>query len=760
MILLGKVYFQRAEEFKLLNHNRMRKKLLIIALLAGYLFCFQTESIQAQNSSRLIKSDTKDLSIVMTVGKDSSLLFQYFGRKINDASPFLSKESYRRSDYGTDNQAYLAAGGRSFREAALQVTHSDGDLNTELIYVKHTQTTLKDDNIKQTVITLKDRKFPLIVELTINAYQKENVYTESVQIKNEEKEKVVLHSFYSSFLPVKAKKYYLNSFCGAWAQEMFLEESLLTHNIRTIESKKGVRTTHTENPSFMLALDTPLDENTGNVIAGALAWSGNYKLNFQVDEFDILSITAGMNPYASEFHLASGETFHTPEMIITYSTIGAGGASRNLHDWGRNYSIYDARTIRPTLLNSWEGAYFDFNEKTLTDMMDDAADMGLEMFVLDDGWFGNDYPRNSATVGLGDWQVNANKLPHGISYLADYAVGKGLRFGIWIEPEMVNPKSNLATMHPDWIVKSDERTATTMRNQWLLDLTNPQVQDFVFGVFDDVMKQSANISYIKWDANRHVESVGSSYLSQDEQSHFWIKYTQGLYNVYERIRQKYPDVIIQACASGGGRVDYGALKYHQEVWTSDNTEPLSRVYIQYGTNMIYPALVTGSHISASPNHQTGNQTPLKFRFDLAMSGRLGMELQPKDMSDEEKSFAKTAIQNYKKIRDLVMFGDLYRIISPYDDKGFYSLMYVGKDKKRAVLYSYCIAFQGRTHTPQLRLNGLNPDKKYKITELNTGKSGFWGDGKIFTGQYLMNEGINPKLQKCFESAVFSIEEMD
>lgn len=720
------------------------------------LFTFQ----ELYSSTKLIQIDTRETSMILSVSKDNMLLFHHFGNKITDATTYLIKQSYRRSDYGTDPQAYSAAGGRTENEAALRITHADGDLNTELVYKSHSQTTSDDGNIQLTTIQLSDKKLPLSVILTFKAFQKENVITESVQIINGEKKEIVLHNFYSMFLPVKARDYYLNSFTGAWAREMSLEETKLTHGIKSIESKKGVRTTHTENPSFLLALNAPMTENDGEVIAGALAWSGNYKLNFELDEFNMLNISAGINPYASEYHLKPGETFHTPEMALTYSKAGAGEASRHLHDWARNYVVYDSKTIRPTLLNSWEGAYFTFDEKTLTDMIDDAADIGLEMFVLDDGWFGNNYPRNSDKAGLGDWQVNKSKLPDGIGYIADYAVKKGLQFGIWIEPEMVNPESDLAKKHPDWIAKSEGREVTTMRNQWLLDVCNPKVQDFIFSVFDETMKLSKNITYIKWDANRHVESVGSEYLSDDRQSHFWINYTQGLYSIYDRIRQKYPNVIIQACSSGGGRVDYGALKYHQEVWTSDNTDPLSRLYIQYGTNLIYPALVTGSHVSASPNHQTNNQTPLKFRFDMAMSGRLGMELQPKSLSEQERAFAQKAIANYKDIRDLVMFGDLYRIVSPYDGHGYYSLMYVGKDKKRAVLYGYCVEYQGRTITPQFKLNGLDPNKKYLLKELNVDKSGFWGDGKIFTGSYLINEGINPKLQKCFDSVVFSLTEVE
>lgn len=729
----------------------MKRTLISIALLFACLPLF--------SQSKGIHIETRNQSLIMTVSPEGELLFQHFGKKITDVSPFLKKQSYRRADLGTDPQVYSTAGGRNFREPALRVTHSDGDLNTELVYVSHHQSVLKDGNVQQTIITLKDKKLPLFVNLVFKAFRKENVITQSVEIKNEEKKDIVLHNYYSMYLPLKANSYYLNSFNGAWAREMQLEESRLTHGIKSIESRKNVRATHTENPSFLLSLNAPMNENYGEVIAGALAWSGNYKLNFELDEFNVLNISAGINPYASEYHLKSGSTFFTPEMVLTYSASGAGGASRNLHDWARNYQVYDPVTIRPTLLNSWEGAYFKFNEKTLTDMMDDAADMGLEMFVLDDGWFGNNYPRNNANAGLGDWQVNKTKLPKGIAYLADYAVNKGLKFGIWIEPEMVNPESDLAKKHPDWIVKSNGREATTMRQQWLLDLSNPKVQDFVFSVFDETMKLSPNISYIKWDANRHVESAGSAFLPADKQSHFWIDYVQGLYKVYERIRKKYPKVIIQACASGGGRVEYGALKYHQEVWTSDNTDALSRVFIQYGTNLIYPALVTGSHVSAVPNHQTNLTVPLKFRFDMAMTGRLGMELQPKAMPEKDKEFAKGAIATYKQIRDLVMFGDLYRINSPYDGTGYYSLMYASKDKSRAVVFGFCIDYQGRTLTPKFRMNGLDPHKKYRLKELNVTKSKFWGDGEVFSGEYLMNEGINPQLQKVFDSGVYSLEEV-
>ena len=726
---------------------------LVAALLALIL-----KPCISKAENKIISIDTHDISMIMSVNDCGEVLFHHFGKKISDPEKFLEMETYRRADYGTDPLAYTTMGGRNFQKSGLSVTHANGDINTDLKYVSHTLQTTSDSNVKQLLILLQDEKQLFEVELQFKAYIKENIITVCNTLKNKGTNKISLRSYYSSTLPIVARTYLLTHFYGDWAREMQIDHTLLTHGSKSIESGKGLRTTHNGNPSFLLSLNTgSFDENFGEVIGGTLAWSGNYKINFDVNEFDNLTILAGINPLGSEYPLAGGGSFTTPEMIYTYSFEGAGGISRNFHDWARNYGIYKGSGYVPTILNSWEGAYFTFNAKTLTDMIDDAADIGLEMFVLDDGWFGNKYQRNDDSAALGDWQVNKNKLPEGINYVSDYANSKGLKFGIWIEPEMVNPKSELSEKHPDWIVKSRGREATTIRNQWLLDLTNPLVQDFIFGVFDDIMKLSPHIHYIKWDANRHMESVGSSYLPMDEQSRFWVDYTQGFYKVLERIRQKYPQVLIQSCASGGGRVDYGALKYFNEVWTSDNTEALSRIYIQYGTSMIYPANVMGSHVSQAPNHQTNNTTPVKFRFDVASAGRLGMELQPKDMIEDEKEFARKAVANYKLYRDIIMSGDLYRIESPYDGKGYYAIMYVSKNKEKAVVFTYCIQFQGRTLKPKFCLKGLNPDINYSITELNVEEPTFWGSDMTFSGSFLINHGINPPLTKIYDSSVFLIE---
>ena len=728
----------------------MMKRLLTIlsaALTAG--------AVSAAAPQQLIDIRTDDVSIVLAARPDGEVHFRHFGSRIDDPSPLADYKSSRRADHGTDDLACPAMGGRNFREPALRITHADGDMNTDLRYVSHSSRQLADPNVTETVVKMTDCCQALDVELVFTAYARENVITTHTVIRNREEGPVTLHSFYSSAVTLKSDKYLLTHLYGAWAREAQVDHTLLTHGSKSIESMREVRTTHTENPAFMLTLGSgSFSENCGEVIAGALAWSGNFRLNFEVDEYDVLTVLAGANPNGSEYRLRPGESFTTPEMIYTHSLRGAGGASRNLHDWGRNYGVYHAERVVPTLLNSWEGAYFDFDAKVLKQMIDDAASMGLEMFVLDDGWFGNKYPRNAANAGLGDWQVNRKKLPAGIDDIASYAHRKGLKFGIWIEPEMVNLKSELAERHPDWIVRPPKREAPETRKQWLLDLSNPAVQDFVFETFDNTMKLSDKIDYIKWDANRNANNVGSAYLPADEQSRFWIDYAQGFYKVMERIRAKYPDVLIQACASGGGRVEYGALRYFDEFWTSDNTEALSRARIQYGTSLFYPAVAMGSHVSAVPNHQTGNVTPIKFRFDMACAGRLGMELQPKQMTDAEKEFARRAIASYKEYRDIVMQGDLYRIGTPYDENGCYGVLYVAKDKRQAVLFAYSLRYQGRSLIPKFRLQGLDPKTGYTIRELNVDKSRNWFDGKTFSGEMLSNAGINPSMPKIYDSGVF------
>src|SRR5690606_23827695 len=346
----------------------------------------------------------------------------------------------------------------------------------------------------------------------------------------------------------------------------------------------------------------------GRVLMGGLEWSGNFKNEFEVDPLNNLRIISGINNYASKYDLDPNETLETPKFWFTLSNQGKGEASRNIHNWARNYKILDGRGSRLTLLNNWEATYFDFDEKKLKKLIGDTRKLGVDLFLLDDGWFGNKYPRNSDNAGLGDWQVNKKKLPNGIGTLVKEAKKNDVKFGIWIEPEMVNPDSELYEKHPDWVIKQPNRPEHYFRNQLVLDLSNPEVQDFVYDIVDDLFTENPSLAYIKWDCNAIIYNAYSDHL-KDQQSELYVKYVQGLYNVLERIRAKYPTVPMMLCSGGGGRVDYGALKYFTEFWPSDNTDPLERVFMQWEYSYFYPSVAVAAHVT-----HWGDQT-LKFKTD-------------------------------------------------------------------------------------------------------------------------------------------------
>lgn len=544
-----------------------------------------------------------------------------------------------------------------------------------------------------------------------------------------------------------------------------MDEEKLTNGQKVIANKDGLANTETDNPSFMLSLDGRPQEESGKVFGGVLAWSGNYKLKLDVRN-TALNIIVGMNEESSQYILEPKETFVTPEFAMTYSTNGKGGVSRAFHHWARQYKMNQGERLHDILLNSWEGVYFKVNQKGMDEMMEAFSAMGGELFVMDDGWFGNKYPRNGGNSSLGDWEVCKEKLPEGVEGLLASARKHHIKFGIWIEPEMSNTKSELFEKHPDWILKIDNRPLSTGRGktQVVLDLTNPKVQDFVFGVVDNLMTNYPEISYMKWDDNCSLLDYGSSYLPKNKQSHLYIEYNRGLQKVLQRIRAKYPELVMQLCAGGGARVNYGLLPYFDEFWTSDDTDALQRIYMQWGVSGFFPAIAMASHVSADKNHQTGRRIPLKFRFDVAMSGRLGMEIQPKDMNDVDKAFAKRAIAAYKDIRPVVQFGDLYRLVSPYDNKGVSSLMYVTSEKNKAVFYAYKISHFINMVIPKVCMNGLDPSKNYRLVDLTPVDSSKPCDlnGKIISGKILMEEGIALKslLKSEYSSLALQLQAVD
>ena len=690
--------------------------------------------------------ETKNTSLVLTVGNNHRLYQSYLGPK------FASPAEYEKLSGG--REVYLTSGMENQFEPAIRLVHADGNPSLELTYASHT--TEKKDNVSTTRIILKDSAYPVEVVLQYILYINEDVITCSATIQHHEKKPVRLTQYASNMLHFNADNYWLTQFHGDWAREVNMVEEKLTNGIKSIESKLGTRANFYQTPAFFLSLNEPATETNGELIAGTLGWTGNFQFTFEVDQRNGLRVRSGINPFASDYTLQPGEIFTTPEFIFTYSDHGKGQASRNLHRWARNYAVLDGHGPRLTLLNNWEATYFNFNETKLTELFDEAKQLGVDMFLLDDGWFGNAFPRNDDKAGLGDWQENKSKLPNGIEYLVKEAEKKGVKFGIWLEPEMVNPKSELYQKHPDWILRLPNRAENLARNQLVLDLTNPKVQDFVFSIVDDMLTKNPGVAFIKWDCNRSMTNAYSSYL-KEKQSHLFIEYTRCLYKVMDRIRAKYPHLPIMLCSGGGGRTDYGALKYFTEFWPSDNTDGLERIFIQWGYSYFFPANTIAAHITSMGKGQS-----LKFRTDVAMTGKLGYDIRVNEFTPQELQFSKDAVQTYKRINEVVWFGDLYRIISPYTENRSV-VMYVNENKSKAILFNYILNVRRKDIFSRVQLQGLDPQKKYRFKEINLfpgAKPTNPDNDKVLTGEYLMTVGLNltPGRVTSLTSNVFEITE--
>lgn len=729
-------------------------KKVYISIVFAWL-SFVSQNIFAKDF--LISTPKTSLVITAKVGEPAKI--QYYGARIQNEDI----QSVYDSGLAFEQESYPAFGLRSSGEKAVAVTHPDGNMSLDLIVEEVHQYQTEEGGV--TEVVLKDRVYPFFVKQMYKAYKQTDIISTWVEFVNEGKKSVTLYRFASAYLPVRRGDNWLTHYHGFWGAENMEEEERLTNGQKVIMNKDGLVNTETDNPSFMLSVNGRAQEETGCVLGGTLAWSGNYLLKLDAHNTR-LNIVAGINEETSHYTLAPGKVLSTPEFSMTYSMEGKGGVSRAFHRWARMYKLQKGNVERDILLNSWEGVYFKVNQESMDQMMHDMAGMGGELFVMDDGWFGNKYPRNGGNSSLGDWEVCKEKLPQGIDGLLASARKHNIKFGIWIEPEMANTNSELYEKHPDWILSQKNRPLTCGRGgtQVVLDLSNPEVQDFVFGVVDNLMTNYPQIAYMKWDANASLMNYGSHYLPKDKQSHLYIEYHKGLNNVMKRIRAKYPDLVLQACAGGGGRINYGWLPYFNEFWTSDDTDALQRIYMQWSVSGFYPAIAMAAHVSADRNHQTGRILPLKFRFDVAMSGRLGMEIQPKDMGEADKEFARRAIAAYKRIRPVVQFGDLYRLVSPYDKKGIASLMYVTQGKERAVCYIYKTEHFLNAVIPGVWMAGLDPDKHYRLTDLTPSdeKKPCTLDGKVMSGRMLMEEGLNPSgfLKQEYASLVLELQEVN
>ena len=684
-----------------------------------------------------VSVNTQGVSLVLDVENGQPAKYLYFGARLDERDKAnLSVTANGRMD------VYPAYGLNTPAESAIALRHADGNMSTALVATGYDSR--QEANATVTVIHLKDAVYPVKVDLCYRAYKDVDLIEAWSEITNGEKGTVTLTTFASAMLPIRRGNVWMSHLSGTWASEGYVNNELLTPGEFVIRNTDGTRNSHTDHAEVMFSLDGKGQENVGRVIGAALVYGGNYKLKAVTDDTDYHYFFAGINEENSDYHLRKGETFKTPALALTFSNEGLSGASRNFHKWGRKYVLAHGSLLRDILLNSWEGVYFDINQQGMDQMMADIASMGGELFVMDDGWFGTKYQRNSDNCALGDWEVDRKKLPDGIEGLLRDAKKNGVKFGIWIEPEMTNTTSELYEKHPDWVVKAPKRDAVLGRGgtQLVLDLSNPKVQDYAFSIVDNLLSKYPEIAYIKWDANMGIMNHGSQYLSMTDQSHLYIAYHQGLRKVVDRIRAKYKDVVIQCCASGGGRANWGMLRGFDEFWVSDNTDALQRIYMQYGTSYFFPAIAMACHISAVPNHTVFRTTSLKYRIDVAMSGRLGMEIQPKNMTDEEKALCKKAISQYKEIRPVVQMGDLYRLVSPYDNEGLASLMYVSEAKDKAVFYWWKLANFYNVHLPRVKMAGLDANRIYKVRELNAiDLKPLYCEGKTYTGKYLMNHGL-------------------
>ena len=708
-------------------------------------FLLSSFSLLQAADKPLIKIETERTSLIYQVADNGRLYQKYCGKKLNHDSDI------QYLPQGTES--YLTHGMEDYFEPAIHIRHNDNNSSLLLKYVDHSSNAISN-GVNETVITLKDDKYPVTVKLHYVAYGKENIIRAFSEISHEEKKPVILCKYASSMLHLNSSKYFLTEFSGDWAHEANVTERELAFGKKVIDTKLGARANMFVSPFFQLALDNPSQENAGEVLVGTIGWTGNFRFTFEVDNKNELRIISGINPYDSEYSLPAKEVFRTPDFYFTYSTQGKGEASRNFHDWARNHQVKNGNDTRMTLLNNWESTYFDFDENKLIGLMDEATKLGVDMFLLDDGWFANKYPRSSDHQGLGDWEETADKLPNGVGRLVEEAQKKGIKFGIWIEPEMVNPKSELYEKHKDWVIHLPNRDEYYFRNQMVLDLSNPKVQDHVFGVVDNLMTKYPGIAFFKWDCNSPITNIYSVYL-KDKQSHLYVDYVRGLYKVLDRIKAKYPDLPMMLCAGGGGRSDYEALKYFTEFWPSDNTDPIERLFIQWGYSQIFPSKTLCAHVT------TWNRgTSIKFRTDVAMMCKLGFDIKLEDMNQNEHLYCDQAVKNYNRLKPVILEGDLYRLVSPYGSNHT-SSMFVGKDKKTAAVFAFDIHPRYAEKTLPVRLQGLDADKKYRVKEINMmpgSGSSLKGNNQVFSGEYLMNVGLDLFTTQQLNSRLIEITE--
>jgi len=692
----------------------------------------------AANAKNMISIHTDNVQLVLEVKSNGRLYQAYLGEKLSEGTPLsllFMPQANQTWPMPAGNEVYPVMGTEDYFEPALQLTHNNGNPTSVLKYVSHTQNA--HNGITETIVKLRDEKYPINVNLHYLAYTKEDVICQWAEIGHGEAKPISLGRYASGMLYFEEPTYYLTEFSGDWAREMQMSQVQLNFGRKTIDTRLGTRAAMLAFPFFEVGLGSPVSENHGKVLMGTIGWTGNFRFTFEVDHDNQLRVLAGINPDASTYTLDRGKTFKTPEFIFTLSTQGTGQGSRNFQRWALNHRLYMAQEDRMTLLNNWENTYFDFDEQKLNNLFGQAKNLGVDLFLLDDGWFGNRYPRNNDKAGLGDWQANRAKLPGGIPALVKGANEQGVDFGIWIEPEMVNSESELARKKPHWILRLPDREPYLFRHQLVLDLTNPEVQDFVFGVIDGLMKENPNIKFMKWDCNSPITNIFSPHLKA-RQGNLYVDYVRGLYAVLNRVQAKYPKLYMMLCSGGGGRCDFEALKYFTEFWCSDNTDPVERIYIQWAFSHFMPAKALCSHVT-----DWNKKASVKFRLDVDFSCKLGFDLDLKYLSADDLAYCQAAIKEYNRLKPVIFSPNLYRLVSPYETNHC-ALMRVNDNQTHALLFAYDLHPRYGETIINTRLQGLDPTATYRVREicLMPGhESRLPFHNQTFTGDYLHKVGL-------------------
>ena len=685
----------------------------------------------------------RNISYIMAVDSFGNLIHIHYGRKLHDKdydktnTKYVNWAAYDENNITLENtqQEYPSYGHTDLRNPAYTVKNVDGNSISQLKYKDYT---IKENYIPeiegmpslfignksaQTLeITLEDKISGVEVVLSYSVFDDYDVILRNTRIHNISDSTIEIDSAYSANLDIAKGNYDLIYFSGGWGREREFCRSEIQQGAKIDISNARGGSGHTLNP-FIMVSEHNADGDKGNVYGFSLIYSGNHSSMIECDQYSNIRVQQGINPFMFKWTLEKGESFVTPQCVMCYSENGIGGLSRELNDVYRTNLCRSkwADKDRPILINNWEATYFDFDEDKLLSIAKRAKEAGVELFVLDDGWFGT---RNDDFSGLGDWTVNYDKLPSGIDGLAKKINDIGLKFGLWFEPEMVNPDSDLYRAHPDWAISVPNRISSLSRNQLILDLSRDDVCDYIITAVSDVLK-SANIEYVKWDMNRPMTD-----MPYEGYNH---KYTLGFYKIMDAITGAFPNILFEGCSGGGGRFDAGVLAYMPQIWTSDNSDAAARLKIQYATSMGYPVSAISAHVTAVPNHQNGRITSLKMRADTAYAGVFGYELDITKMSDTELAEIKKQVETDKKLRTLMRTGDFYRILSPYETN-YCSWEMVSKDKKEVFFYSAKIFSVANSHDIRIKLKGLDAEAKYMDTVT----------GEVYGGDELMYYGVEPK----------------